>query len=158
CLPGPLAEVWTAWAGQHEDARTATQRGHHMRIASWIAGGVFVASLAGVRAGYADVTGSYDGQIVGKKTPQPVATAATVSQAGKTVTGTVAVGTGSAAYVGDYLVTGSARRKTITVKGRTATGATLTWTGKIAGTGLQGTAKLRAPGAKLVGKLVLTLN
>ena len=128
-----------------------------MRIASWIAGAL-LAGVGGIGLARADVTGSYDGQISGKKLPQPVAAAATFSQTSKRITGTVAIGTGSAAYVGDYLVTGKATPKRIKVTGQSATGATLVWTGKIVGTGLQGKAKLHAPASKVVGTLALTLN
>ena len=44
--------------------------------------------VVGAGVAHADVTGSYDGQISGKKFAQPVAAAAVFSQTGKTLTGT----------------------------------------------------------------------
>lgn len=122
---------------------------------------VCTAALLGVGLGvaWADVTGSYDGQISGAKVPAPVAAAAALSQSGTFLMGTIAVaGDPTTAFGGAYLVSGKAKPKKVTAKGTSPTGVKLKWTGKIVGDVVQGKATLKAPGRKLVGTLALTRN
>ena len=116
--------------------------------------------LLGVLSGgaMAEVTGSYDGQLAGGKVVSPVPAAATLSQSGKFLTGTVALQGDPAPISGAYLVSGKATAKKVKLSGGNPSGAILKWTGKIVGTTLQGKAKLKGPGTKLAGTLALTLN
>ena len=102
----------------------------------------------------ADVTGSYDGQLVVKKQPA-IASSATFTQAGKFVTGTLVLAGAASVGGGAFLVTGKLAGKTLTVKG--ALGAVrVTYMGKLTGTKLKGKATVK--GAKRSGTLTLTLN
>ena len=102
----------------------------------------------------ADVTGSSDGQITGRKVVQPIAASAVFSQSGRVVSGTVAIG---GDFAGAYLVHGIATPRRVRVSG-TENGALLKWVGKITGDAMQGRVRLKAAGSKLVGTLALTKN
>jgi hypothetical protein len=114
-------------------------------------------SLATASVGRAQVTGSWEGQITSKKAA-PVAAAAAVSQFGKFATGTVALDGDQTSMGGAYLVTGRATKKRITLKGTNPNGFKLVWAGRIRGTAMKGKARVKGPGAKLVGTLALAEN
>jgi hypothetical protein len=115
-------------------------------------------AVGGVEIARADVTGSYDGTITGKKIPTPVKAAASLSAAGTFLTGTVALEGDPGAVSGAYLVSGKATPKKVMVKGGNPSGALLKWKGKIVGGTLQGKATVKGPGVKLAGTMALTLN
>jgi hypothetical protein len=117
--------------------------------------GIAVVVLIGARAAAADVTGSFDGQITGRKIVPTVAAAAALSQAGSAVTGTLALG--GDAFAGAYLVQGKATTKRLKLSG-SAGGASISWKAKIVGDTLQGKAKLKGSGGRVVGTLVLQRN
>jgi len=107
----------------------------------------------------AQIQGSFDGSLTGKKITQPVAVAAVLAQVEKAISGTVALPADLATYGGDYLVQGKATAKRIKVSGRGGTGAVFRWNAKITGSILKGNAKLKAPGTKaLAGSLTMTEN
>jgi hypothetical protein len=114
-------------------------------------------SLATASVGWAQVTGSWDGQIASKKAA-PVATAAAISQFGKFATGTVALDGDQTSMGGAYLVTGKATKKRLTLKGTNPNGFKLNWAGRIRGTAMKGKARVKGPGGKLVGTLTLAEN
>lgn len=120
---------------------------------------VTLALLLGiVPAASADLTGSFDGQLAAKKQPA-VESAATFTQAGKVVTGTVVLG-GTGGGAGAYVVfNGKTTAKKLTVKAQDAvTLAKLTWTGKITGDSIKGKLTVKGPGVKRAGTLTLTKN
>jgi hypothetical protein len=119
---------------------------------------VTVALLLGVASAVsADVTGSFDnGQYTVKKQPV-VASAATFTQAGKIVTGTVVIGGDAAGGAGAYLVQGKATAKQLKVTGFNG-GTKLSWTGKIKGDLVKGKAVLKGGGVKRSGTLAMTKN
>jgi hypothetical protein len=117
--------------------------------------GIALIVLIGARAAAAEVTGSFDGQITGRKVVPTVAAAAALSQAGSAVTGTLALG--GDAFAGAYLVQGKATTKRLKLSG--SAGATnIVWKAKIVGDTLQGKAKLKGSGGRVVGTLVLQRN
>ncbi len=119
-------------------------------VAAAVAGTLACAGLA-----RADVTGSSDGELTGKKVPQPISASAVFTQSGKTVSGTLAVGGDT--FAGAYLVHGTATAKRMKVSG--ALGATFVkWTARITGDTLQGKARFKGSPGKLVGTLALTKN
>ena len=121
----------------------------------WI--GMLVAGFIRASGAGADVTGSFDGSLTSKKrTLVPIA-AATLSQAGKSVTGTVALPANLPTFGGAYLVTGTATAKRLTVRGG-GPGGTFRWHARIVGDTVQGKAKVKGPGGKLAGKLVMARN
>lgn len=117
--------------------------------------GLAIGALAGLAVAHADVTGSSEGRITGKKMPQPIQAAAVFTQSGKTVSGTLAVG--GDAFAGAYLVHGTATTKRIKVTGFLS-GASVKWAGKIVGDTVQGKVRFKKTGAKLTGTLALTKN
>ena len=130
-------------------------KGNHMhQIDGWLRS-TAIAVFAMMGVAHADVTGSSDGQLLPKKSPQPIAVSAVLAQAGAFVTGTIAVGGDVGA--GAYLVNGKATPKRVKLVG-SVNGVTLSWRAKISGDTLQGTARLKGAGAKAVGMLTLTKN
>ena len=126
------------------------------RMTPWRTVGMAMAvAVAMASAASADVTGSSDGQLTGKKVATPIPAAGVLSQSGPIVTGTLAIGGTTGA--GDYIVTGRATPKRVKVKGA-VNGVTVTWRAKIAGEVLAGPVKLKGPGVKLAGTLTLTRN
>ena len=120
---------------------------------------VLAGSLAVVAVGRADVTGSYDGTLTGKKVPAPVSAAATFIQFGKVLTGTVALPTDLSGFAGAYLMHGSATAKRVKLAGLGPNLIKLAWGGKIVGDTLVGKAKLKGAGkAKLAASLSFTRN
>jgi hypothetical protein len=119
--------------------------------------GVLVAGVCVVPAVRADVTGSFDGALTAKKLAQGPSAAATFTQSGKLVTGTVALPGDLAGFGGEYVVNGTATPKKLKVSGGGRNG-NLRLTAKILGNTLQGKAKLKGAGGKLVGQLVITRN
>jgi hypothetical protein len=112
-----------------------------------------VASIA-VATAHADVTGSSDGQITGRKVPQPIAASAVFSQSGRDVSGTIAVG---GDFAGAYLVHGIATPRRVRVSGSLGD-VLLKWSGRITGDAMQGKVKLRGASGRVVGTLALTRN
>jgi hypothetical protein len=102
----------------------------------------------------ADMTGSSDGQITGRKVAQPIAAAAVFTQSERTVSGTVAI---AGEFAGAYLVHGIATARRVRVSG-TENGVLLKWVGKITGDAVQGRIRLKGTSGKLVGTLALTKN
>lgn len=115
-------------------------------------------SFAAVAAAHADVTGSYDGTITGKKLAEPIAAAAVFTESDTAVTGTVALPADLETFGGEYLVMGTATPKRVKVTGIGLNGVTFKYRGKISGTSLSGKAKFKGGAGKLKGKLALTLN
>ena len=114
--------------------------------------------LGAVPAARADVTGSFDGQLIVKKQPT-VESAGTFTQAGKFVTGVVVLGGDAASGGGAYLVTGKGTAKMLKATGFNENGgAKITWTGKIKGDAIRGKAVVKGVGVKRSGTLALTKN
>jgi hypothetical protein len=111
--------------------------------------------LAAAAISRADVTGSSEGQITGRKIATPIPTAAVFTQSGRTVSGTVAVG--GEGFAGAYLVHGIATPKRLRVSGA-LNGVMLKLTARITGDASQGRIRLKGTGSKLVGTLALTKN
>jgi hypothetical protein len=107
-----------------------------------------------VAVAHADVTGSSEGEISGRKIVQPIAAAAVFTQTGKDLTGTIAVGGDLA---GAYIVHGIATPKRVRVSG-TVGANLLKWTGRITGDAIRGKLRLRGASGKIVGTLALTKN
>jgi hypothetical protein len=118
--------------------------------------GMLVASIVAVPPARGDVTGSFDGSLTAKKLAQPPSAAATFSQSGKLVTGTVALPADLPTFGGAYLVNGTATPKKLKVTGG-GPGGTFRFTAKVVGDTLQGKLKVKGAG-KLAGKLLLTRN
>lgn len=146
------------WHGTAGVLAGGTRRSREtMRMTPWRTVGMMTAALVATGGGArADVTGSYDGQLAAKKVAQPIVAAGVFSVSGKTVTGTIAIG-GDAAGAGAYIVNGRATPKRLNVKGALG-GVTLVWRAKISGDTLQGRARIKGAGAKLVGTLSLAHN
>jgi hypothetical protein len=127
--------------------------------AGWerVALGVAVGLALAAPAAHAEVTGSFDGQLTGKKLPQTVAAALAMTQVGKAVTGTLALGGSPAAFAGAFLVQGSATTRKLKLVGLN-NGVTLKWQGKIGGDTIQGKARLKGPATKIAGTLAFTRN
>ena len=113
-------------------------------------------SMAG--SSRADVTGSFDGALSGKKLPQSISVALAVSQSGKALSGTVALPADLAVFGGAYLVHGSATPKQLKLSGGGGAGAVFAWRAKIVGDTVRGKARLKGPGGKLAGTLAMTRN
>jgi len=79
--------------------------------------GILVGALLGVTTAYGDVTGSYDGTLLPKKSTESLAAAAVFSQAGKLLSGTVALPADLVSFGGAYLVSGKATPKKVKVSG-----------------------------------------
>jgi hypothetical protein len=118
----------------------------------------FMLAVLPLRSAQAQIAGSFDGTLSGKKIPQTLAASATFSQVGSQITGTIALPGDLAKFGGAYLLQGKATPKRIKVSGGGGTGGFLRWTAKISGTTLKGNVKIKAPGAKLVGSLAFTQN
>jgi hypothetical protein len=118
-----------------------------------LAGGILAAAVA-----RGDVTGSFEGSLAGKQLSLPLSAASALSQTGKAVTGTVALGSAAAPFTGAYLVHGKATAKRIKLSGAGPLGITFTWRAKIVGDTMQGKARLKGPGQKMVGSLTLMRN
>ncbi len=118
---------------------------------------LFLGCAAGAVA-HAEVTGSYDGDLSDPKLTASIAAAAVLEQAGKDVTGTIALAGDQTTTGGAYLVRGKATTKRVKVNGFNGNGVKLTWVGKLAATGATGKAKLKGPGQRQKGTLALTLN
>lgn len=119
--------------------------------------GVLVGVVLTAQVAHADVTGSFDGQLTGKKVVGPVLAAAALSQIGNTVTGTVAFSGDPATSGGAYLVSGRATKKRVKLSGFYNTTA-FRWQGKIVGDTIKGKGRLKGPGTKILGTLVLNRN
>jgi hypothetical protein len=128
-----------------------------MRAKSVLRVGVLVTWVFVAPAARADVTGSFDGTLTAKKLAQVPSAAATFTQSGKLVTGTVALPRDLDGFGGEYVVNGTATPKKLKVSGGGPNGD-LRWTAKIVGDTLQGKAKVKGLGGKLAGKLVVTRN
>jgi hypothetical protein len=115
-------------------------------------------ALFAARVARADVTGTWSGQMAGKKMPESMDGAAVFTQTGKVLSGTIALGAFDATLGGAFLVHGKATAKKLTVSGTNNVGATIKWTGKISGGALAGNAKVRLGSQKAIGKLSLTTN
>jgi len=107
-----------------------------------------------VHGARADVTGSFDGQASGPRVAVPIKAAATFTQTGKSVTGTIAV---DGALAGAYLVSGKATAKRLIVSGLGPNRTRIKWKGKIVGNTISGKAKL-VGASKVIGILSFTRN
>jgi mono/diheme cytochrome c family protein len=103
----------------------------------------------------ADLTGPYAGQLVVPRSA-PADAAGTLTQSGRTLNGTVVLGTSVQAANGAYLVTGSATKKHFRLTGFNASGVRLVWSGTVKTDGVAGAARVRGPQVRLKGKLKLT--
>ena len=112
------------------------------------------------QAADAQLHGSFDGTIVGKKLPQSYAASAVLTQNGKLANGTVALPADLPTFGGSYLVQGKATAKKLTVKGGGGLGAGfLKYTAKISGSTLKGKVTIKVPHAKpFSGTLTYTEN
>jgi hypothetical protein len=131
---------------------------HMTRIWVGVWGGALCWSLIGASIAGADVTGSYDGGLVPKNSTESIAAAAVFSQAGTTVTGTMALPRDLLSFGGEYLVAGKATPKKVKVSGTGVNGVLFKYKGKIVGEVLQGKAKLKGAAGKLKGTLAITRN
>jgi hypothetical protein len=116
---------------------------------------VLVAQAAG-----AQLRGSFDGMIVGKKLPQTYAASAVFIQNGKFANGTMALPADLPTFGGSYLVQGKATAKKLAVKGGGGLGGGfLKYTAKLSGSTLKGKVTIKAPHAKpFHGTLTYTEN
>jgi hypothetical protein len=120
--------------------------------------GVLVGGLLFAGAAGADVKGSFDGSLASAKLAQPMAVAAVLSQAGRAISGTVALPGDPALFGGAYLVHGTATPKRIKITG-VAGPVSFKWRAKITGDTLTGAARVKRAGQKPVaGTLVMTRN
>ncbi len=117
---------------------------------------VIAVSLVGAPLVHADLTGSFDGQMTGKKITTPIDVAAGLTQIGTAVTGTVAVG-GDPSIAGAYIVNGKATTKRVKLSGLVH-GVRFSWNGKILGDTMTGKTKLKGGGVKVAGSLTLARN
>ena len=131
---------------------------HEMTMNRMIARGLFAALLLMAPAAQAQVTGSFDGALTGKKLLEPVAVAAVVSQTDTLLTGTIALPSDLDTVGGEYLVTGKATKKRVKLSGTGAGGVALKWRAKIDGDTLAGKFKVKGAGQKIAGKLTMTRN
>jgi len=120
--------------------------------------GVLLGGLVGVTMARADVTGSYDGTLLPKKSTESLAASAVFSQTDKLVTGTVALPADLVSFGGAYMVSGKVTPKKVKVSGIGPNGVAFKYGGKIVGTTLQGKAKLKGAAGKLIGTLTLGVN
>lgn len=128
----------------------------HGWMRSWVAAcgaALLVGSVA-----RADVTGSYDGGLMPRKSTETIAVSVVLSQTDKAVSGTVALPATLESFGGAYLVIGKATKRRVKVSGTGPGGTALKYKGKIVGTTLRGKLKAKGAGGKLRGKLELTLN
>jgi hypothetical protein len=144
--------AFTAGAGARRAKGDAMTRTTKMIRTALLAGGLLCARTAG-----AELVGSFDGTINPVKLGTPVSVAAVLSQAGRAVSGTVALPGDPSALGGAYLVAGTATPKRLTLKGF-AGPVTFKWRAKIAGDTLTGKVRVKRPGQKLVGTLAMTRN
>jgi hypothetical protein len=118
--------------------------------------------LALAPAAEADVTGSFEGQYAVKKQATAAPAAATFTQVGKIVDGTIVIGGDAAGGAGVYVSQfppPKATAKKLTFKGASSlTLVRLTYTGKIKGDSIKGKLTLKGPGVKRSGTLTLTKN
>lgn len=109
-------------------------------------------------AAQADATGSFDGQISGPKVVASIDVAAALSQVGKFASGTLALGGDGAIFGGAYLVNGKATPKRVSLSGVNTTGVTMRWRARISGDTIAGKVRMKGPGGRLNGTLVLARN
>lgn len=119
--------------------------------------GVLMSGIVGASLAQADVTGSFDGALANRRLAQPIEAAASFSQIGPVLTGTVALGGDATSFGGAYLVQGRATTRRVKLSGF-LNGVRFNWRAKIVGETLVGKARLKGPGAKLVGSLTLARN
>ena len=124
-----------------------------VRVVAGLVLGVSVAA----RPVRADVTGTFDGNLVAT-TLASIPGAAVFSQTGRAVIGTVALPADLPTFGGAYLVHGIVTPKRIRLSGASDHGVLFKWRGKIVGDTIQGKAKMRGLGAKFVGTLSFTRN
>jgi hypothetical protein len=115
-------------------------------------------SLIGASVAGADVTGSYDGTLIPKKSTEALAVAAVLAQTDTLVAGTVALPADLLSFGGAYLVTGRATPKRVKLSGIGTNGVLFKYRGKIVGATLQGKAKLRGALGRLSGTLTFGIN
>jgi hypothetical protein len=108
----------------------------------------------------AQLHGSFDGTIAGKKLPQSYAASAVFTQSGKFANGTMALPADLPTFGGSYVVQGKATAKKLTVKGGGGLdGGFLKYTAKISGSMLKGKVTIKVPHAKpFTGTLIYTEN
>src|SRR5262249_16474340 len=116
---------------------------------------VLVAQAAG-----AQLHGSFDGMIVGKKLPQGYAASAVFTQNGKLANGTMALPADLPTFGGAYLVQGKATAKKLTGKAGGGLGnGVLKYTAKLSGSTMKGKVTIKVPHAKpFSGILTYTEN
>ncbi len=108
----------------------------------------------------AQLHGSFDGMIVGKKLPQTYAASAVFIQNGKLAKGTIALPADLPTFGGAYLVQGKVTAKKLTVKGGGGlSNGVLKYTAKISGSTLKGKITIKLPHTKpFSGTLTYTEN
>jgi len=79
-------------------------------------------------------------------------------QFGRSLAGTIAIDGVPAPVAGAYIINGKATGKKVRVSGTNGVGGFLKWTGKVVGTSIRGTVKVRAAFSPLSGTLSLTRN
>ena len=120
--------------------------------------GLVMGGTAAVPAARADVTGSFDGNLSAKQLAAPTAAAGVLSQTGKTLTGTLALPPNLVTFGGAYIVQGTVTPRHLKVRGAGPGGIVVNWVARIKGGTVQGKAKFKGGGAKLVAVLTLTRN
>jgi hypothetical protein len=116
------------------------------------------AALLALTAGAAraDMTASYDGTLTVAHGGEAMALAGALAQNNVALTGTFAVEAADAAVAGVYWVNGEVHGGRVTLAGSNAAGTRLRWRATASGEAVvQGAAKLRGPGKKVRGLLVL---
>jgi hypothetical protein len=108
----------------------------------------------------AQLHGSFDGMIVGKKLPQSYAASAVFTQNGKLANGTMALPADLPTFGGAYLVQGKATAKKLAVRGGGGlANGVLKYTAKLSGSTLKGKLTIKVPHAKpFTGTLTYTEN
>ena len=114
---------------------------------------------AATRVAAVDLTGSYAGQlVVVGAAPATVDAAGALTQTGRTLSGTLVLGTTDPSLGGAYLVNGKIARKRLRLVGQSPSGARLVWRGAANANGAVGPAKVRVAGVPHRGRLTLTRN
>jgi hypothetical protein len=126
-----------------------------MRLAS-LQGVVLALVVSASGAGTApNVTGSWAGNLRIRPGARTAEVALAVTQTGRQLAGTLALGVGDPALDGSYQVLGRARGRNVRLTGVGAGAVGLVLRGRLGANGLRGTVRLRAPHVRVRGVLAL---
>jgi mono/diheme cytochrome c family protein len=112
-------------------------------------------SMASAR-GRVDLTASYDGRLALAHSHDVADVAATLTQIGRVLTGTVAVAASGAVAAESYIVTGRVRGRRVRLAGTSADGTRIVWSGTATAGGVAGPVKLAHAGTRRHGRLAFS--